>query len=200
MTSRAGADGDDLDQNPDFADLYRMLAPSELPMTPRMAYWLWSTAISMADTWRDNTKHPEPLHELLPPIARAVARGPWLDRFIDCFDAIAGKLATAEIDTDGIASCTGEEMALHLVIDLAEAHLADGILDVDLPGVAELPDHGPRDEDFESMRTELFKDNDVLMLFDPLMDGIEDPEDEIGQLERVVNLHPNDWFTPFSSG
>lgn len=25
------------------------------------------------------------------------------------------------------------------------------------------------------MRTELFKDNDVLMLFDPLMDGIEDP-------------------------
>ncbi|MGH9158321.1 MAG: hypothetical protein ACRD1K_21350 [Acidimicrobiales bacterium] len=164
-----------------------------------MAYWLWSTAISMADTWRDNADDPEPLRELLPPIARAVAHGPWLDRFIDCFEAIAGKLATAEIHTDGLASCTGEEMALHLVIDLAEAHLADGVLDSDLPGVAALPDHGPKDADFDSMRTNLFKDNDVLMLYDPLMDGIEDPEDEIGQLERVINLHPRDWFTPFSS-
>ncbi|MGH3848212.1 MAG: hypothetical protein ACRDRT_00610 [Pseudonocardiaceae bacterium] len=136
---------------------------------------------------------------MLPPIARAVAHGPWLDRVIYCFDPIAGKLATAEIHTDGLASCTGEEMALHLVIDLAEAHLADGVLDADLPGVAALPDHGPKDADFDSMRTNLLKDNDVLMLYDPLMDGIEDPEDEIGQLERVINLHPRDWFTPFSS-
>ncbi len=90
-------------------------------MTPRMAYWLGSAAIFMADTRRDNAEDPEPLHEWLPPIARAAAHGQWLDRFIiDCFDAIAGKLATAEIDTGGIASCTCEEMAGHLVIDLAE--------------------------------------------------------------------------------
>ena len=89
---------------------------------------------------------------------------------------------------------------MHLVIDLAEAHLADGVLDADLPGVAALPDYGPLDEDFDSMRTDLFKDNDVLMLYDPRLDGIEDPEDNIGRQERVVNLHPNDWFTPFSQG
>lgn len=110
------ADDGSATDHPPSADLYRHLPPNWSSITPRLAYWLWFTAISVADTWRDNEDDPEALHGWLPPIARA-----------------------------------------------------------DVPRIAALPDHGPRDADFDRMRAGLFKGS-VLLQYDPLMDGIEDPE------------------------
>ena len=47
------------------------------------------------------------------------------------------------------------------------------------------------------MNAILFEDNDLFIVYDPATASIEDPESEIAQLERSVNLHPNDWFKAF---
>jgi hypothetical protein len=90
-------------------------------------------------------------------------------------------------------------MALHLVVDLAEAHLADGIIGPHDAAASSLPDHGNADRDFDTMRDVLFRDNDVLILFDPLMDGAEIPDGELDRVARYANLHPRDWFKPSRS-
>lgn len=186
------------DADPDFAALYETAVSKGGAMTPRMAYWLWNTGVFLADTWRDGRDDPGPLLEFLPPIARQLAHGEWYERFTNCFDALATRIASGQGDQERLAGCTGEELALHLVIDLAEAHLADGIIDTEIDTVASLPDHGPLDSDFEAMRSRLFTDHDVLMLFDPMLDGVDDPDSEISQIQRAANLHPRDWFKPFA--
>ena len=35
------------------------------------------------------------------------------------------------------------------------------------------------------------------MLFEPELDGIEDPDNDINQIVGMVNLRPADWFRPF---
>lgn len=184
---------------PDFAQLYGRRPGATAPMTPRMAYWLWRTALYLDDVWRDARDDPESLFESLPLIARPFAHGPWLERFTEGFAALAERIGRGESGSE-MATCTGEELALHLVIDLAEAQLADGTLRPADAAAAGLPRHRAADRDFERMRTLLFEDSDVLLLFDPSLDGIEDPDNEAAQAERLVNLHPRDWFLPFSPG
>jgi hypothetical protein len=86
------------------------------------------------------------------------------------FDALATRIAEGAGRQEELAACTGEEMALHLA-DLAEAHLADGVIGPHDASAASLPDHGDADRDFDTMRDVLSRDNDVLVLFDPLMEA-----------------------------
>lgn len=167
-------------------------------MTPRVAYWLWDSCIYLADTWRDSRDRPELFHELLPPIARPHAHGAWFDRFIDCYDALAERVAAGDGDREGLATCTGEELALHIALQLAEERLADGMIGPDVGPAEGLPYHGDDDYDFEALRDLLFTDHDVLMLYDASIDGIEDEGGEAWQVARYANLHPRDWFKPFA--
>lgn len=184
---------------PGFAALYEADYQQGSHMTPRMAWWLWQTCLYLADTWRENHDDPGPLLEFLPPIARPFAKGEWLDRFTGGFDALATRIADGAGDQEGLAACTGEEMALHLTVDLAEAHLADGIIGPHDDAASSLPDHGDADDDFDTMREVLFTDNDVLVLFDPLMDGAEIAGGELDRVEGYAHLHPRDWFKPFAA-
>ncbi len=93
-----------------------------------------------------------------------------------------------------LTRCTGEEMALHIVIDHAESASRDGMLSTP----ASLPQDAARDTDFDSVRDLLFRDHDVLLLFDPSLDGLDDPEDEFHQRFRFANLHPDRWFLVFA--
>jgi hypothetical protein len=88
-----------------------------------------------------------------------------------------------------LACCTAEELALHEIIDLAEAHLIDDI--VSPAAICHLPDHGERDEDFYWVRAVLFEDHDVLMLYNRALDGIE------YDIDGTESLHPSAWFEPF---
>ena len=79
-------------------------------------------------------------------------------------------------------------MALHLVIDSAEAGVNDGTIPVDLS----LPEHAAGDHDFEWARDVLFEDHDVLLLFDASLDGIEETDSELNQARdedrrRILN-------------
>lgn len=107
------------------------------------------------------------------------ARGSrWRRRLAQAFDDLAADVAAG---TDPEPTCTGEQMALHIVVVTAAGRHLDGALD-DL--LHEVPAH-PEDIDWISPLDFLFEDYDVLTLFDPepVHDG--------------VNLDPVDWFVPF---
>lgn len=174
---------------PDFATLY-----AASPLAPRMAARLWVVAQLAHDTFRQG--QPEMWLEQLPTVA-----GPHVDeRFIAAFgsrfDVIALRLAEGLEELSAVATCTADELALHLTIEYAEDLSGDDALDWEW--IEALP-RRPQDEDFGRLKDILFEDNDVLILYNPALDGVEDPNSEIAQLGRFVNLHPNDWFKTFGT-
>lgn len=177
---------------PDFTALYG----DHRYVTPRMAYRLWTGAQYCGDTWRLADGDPRALLIDLPPIAYRWVEGAWLDRFIESFDSIEDRLAAGKVSPLSLTRCTGEEMALHLVIDHAEADFESGI-DASGGELERLPARGEADHDFELMRDILLRDLDVLLLFDLRLDGIDDPESEVARIEGTANLHPARWFLPF---
>lgn len=189
----------DTEPSPEFEALYEPGYAQGARMTPRMAHALWYTCLYLADTWRGGRDDPEPFIESLPPLARPLAHDEWYDRFTRCFDDLAARIAAGHGDREKLATCTGEEMALHLAIDLAEALVEDGLFGAEVDPVASLPDHGDDDRNFETMRSLLFTDHDVLVLFDPSMDGAEIAGGQLERVERYANLHPRDWFKPFAA-
>ena len=126
----------------------------------------------------------------LPPVARPYAfDDAWRRQFIGGFRQVAHRLGSPDEQNKILLRCTAEEVALHIAIDLAKGDTEEG-LDPPAPYL-ELPDHGDRDVDFEWMREVLFEDHDVLMLYNPALDGIEN------DLDSNPLLHPRDWFEPF---
>jgi hypothetical protein len=151
----------------------------------------WGAATILGDEWRTCITDPELLAEDLPPIARPYAQDrSWLEQFIEGFDRLAQRLGSGDGDSDCLARCTAEELALHLTIRVAEAYVADGV--IDRAWVDHLPDHGADDRDFDWMREVLFEDHDVLMLFNASLDGVDD-----SPVVTTAYLHPRAWFRPF---
>ena len=179
---------DDDNDEPDFAALYEPHVDGDgWQMTPRMAWHLWSGALYLADEWRHGDVHS--LLEALPLIARPYAKDrAWRQQFIAGFERIAERLARGGED-DVLARCTAEELALHKIIDLAEAQVLADI--VSPAAVCHLPDHGARDEDFHWMREVLFEDHDVLMLYNHALDGID------RTVDGHSSLQPRAWFEAF---
>lgn len=176
--------------DPDFAAIY---GDADGTLSPRMAFRLWTAALFLADTYRDPDEWALLIEEL-PPIVQRLADEVWITRFVDCFRTLADRLGRGHTDDTRLTSCTGEEMALHLVIDCAEG-LEKGEIQVMDESLPETPD---RDEDFEWAREVLFRDHDVLLLFNTSLDGIEDTESEVSKYYRFANLHPHRWFLPFA--
>jgi hypothetical protein len=55
------------------------------------------------------------------------------------------------------------------------------------------------DDGFDWLSELLLADEDVLMLYNPALDGIEDPRSSIAQQQGCSGLHPNDWFNRFAN-
>lgn len=186
------ATSDRRELTPRFAELYG----EQALVSPRMAYRLWTVAQYCGDTWRLEEDDPRVTLMYLPPIAHRWADGAWLDRFVESFNLIESRLAEGDVSPISLTRCTGEEMALHIVIDHAEGDFEFGI-DAPEREIDELPDRGEHDHDFDLIRDVLLRDLDVLLLFDMRLDGIEDPASEVARLEGTANLHPAQWFLTF---
>lgn len=120
--------------------------------------------------------------------------GQWRRQLARAFDDLTGDLRSAAGPT-AEPRCTGEEMALHLMISRARSITANRPKSVrDL--VAELP-ASEADYDWSGCSEILFEDHDVLMLFDDQLDGMADPESDVHQSMGMVNLAADDWFEPF---
>lgn len=168
---------------PDFAGLY-----AHSPLTPRMAAQLWSIAEILYDDV--HLGFADEMVAQLPPIARLHADERFVTAFASRFALIAKRIAEGLDDLESIATCTADEMALHLIITYAE----DVFSWHDPEWINQLPEGG---DDYGWLPEILLKDEDVLLLYVPALDGIEDPESPINQHQRYVNLHPNDWFKQF---
>ena len=116
-----------------------------------------------------------------------------MERFVSCFGALVRRFEEGKVDATRMATCTAEEMALHLIVDAAEGATRDGTLATDLS----LPANRSRDDDFGAVRELLFRDHDVLLLFEASLDGIEAPDSALGEHRLFANLHPRAWFLPF---
>ncbi|WTO37963.1 sel1 repeat family protein [Streptomyces achromogenes] len=116
----------------------------------------------------------------------------WRRLMIRAFDDLADDIKAGGVPRP---RCTGEEMALHLALEHAAA-----ITD-DAPDLAEEFTEGlpaqPDDYDWFACKDLLFEDHDVLMLYEPWMEGIESPDSAVNQHFGMVHLRPEDWFKPF---
>lgn len=165
-------------------------------LTPRLACLVWIGAQRLAEEWRcaaddPSSAHAQELIATLPRITRPRCDVRWLDRFAMCLDDIAFRVGAGV--RDDVARCTGDELALHLVVSsLAEA--LDLGRDLRLPADFEHYPNVPEvDDDILEVTEILLADHDILMLYDPRLDGIESHDLEL----RLVNLHPAEWFRPF---
>ncbi|MGW3032824.1 tetratricopeptide repeat protein [Streptomyces sp. NPDC001178] len=116
----------------------------------------------------------------------------WRRQMIRAFDDLADDIRQGRLPQP---RSTGEEMALHLALEHAAALTTDdpGLVAEFTEGLAEHPE----DYDWFACKDLLFEDHDVLWLYEPWMDGIEDPDDDVHQYVRAANLRPDDWFRPF---
>ena len=94
-------------------------------------------------------------------------------------------------------TCTAEEMALHLALAEAPGHLEGANCDTGSRHHG-LPTH-PDDYNWDLCAAVLFQDADVLMLFNPALDGIEDPDSYVNKAVRIGDLRPVAWFKPFGN-
>lgn len=149
----------------------------------------WQEAAALGDT--PLQRGAGGLFGALPPVTLGQDDN-WRRQMARTFDDLASDLASgAEVEPRS----TGEEMALHLGIARAQA-LTRNRPRLVTEAVAGLPEHR-RDFDWAACSSDLFQDHDVLMLFDPALDGVEDRSSEVNQALGMVNLAAHDWFTPF---
>lgn len=173
---------------PDFAVLY-----ARSPQAPRTAARMWVVALLAYDEFRQGV--PDMWIEQLPPVATPYIDEQFVAAFGSRFDMLAMRLAGRLDNPTDLTTCTADGAVLHMVIDFLEDTRANG-----LPGqewIETLP-HRPRDDDYRWTKELVLYDVDVLHLYNPAMDGAEDPESGIAQAARFVNLHPRDWFKPFA--
>lgn len=87
---------------------------------------------------------------------------------------------------------------MHLILNAAEDWGEDiepddgDMLLANLPADAE-------DHDWEKLRDTLFRDHDILTLYDPAAAGIEDPADPRNRAITIGDYRPSAWFTWFAS-
>jgi hypothetical protein len=172
---------------PDFASLY-----SESELTPRSAAKLWFAATSLHAFFADGLG--DEIIAELPPLARRHADERFVSAFAYRFAIIGKRIASGLPWLESIATCTADEMAVHLILPMVDDfdELADPTW------IEQFPAHED-DDQIECLDDLLLQDTDVLMLYNPALDGIEDSDSPVNQQLGVANLHPKDWFKPFAN-
>lgn len=205
-----GPGGLELPEHPDFAAFFVVCQCGQescqecagFQLTPRTAAVLWQIAPDLADHGYDDVEGhgDEPLIKVADwmlfdryPRLTWSQNAVWRRQAARAFDDLAADLEAGEWPSP---RCPAEEMALHLIMRDAAAAVQDGwawILDD-----ATLPSH-PDDFDWDLAAGALFQDNDILALFNPHLDGIEDPDTEVNQNFRIGDYRPQAWFETFNN-
>ncbi len=164
---------------------------SVIELTARQRRFVEVAAWTLADDVYDaieelhrrpgSASHSSSILSDFPPVTWTRPAAWWREQ-ARCFDDLALE-AQAGIDPDPV--CTGEEMALHLILGRARAMATDES-DRRMDLVGDIAAHD-NDNDWEGPLDYLFQDHDVLTLFD----------NDLEPFPGAVNLVPAEWFTPF---
>jgi hypothetical protein len=168
-------------------------------LTPRTAFALWTIAQVRADSAYDDVERngdervqPTSDWDVFDSYPRITwgQNAVWRRQAARAFDDLASDLSHGDWPRP---VCAGEEMALHHMLDFADDGVPEVVPQAEL---AALPEH-PDDLDWETCRDALFQDSDILSLFDPEHDGIEDPAAQGNQLIGMGDYRPAAWFETF---
>lgn len=196
-------------EHPDFATLFTPCRCgsescdrcSIFQLTPRTAAALWFAAVVLSEqAFNDIDEHgDEPVAD--PGRWAVFGNYPtftwrqdrrWRRRAARAYDDLLDDLS---VGSEPLRTCIAEEMALYLVINLAERISPEG------PDVLEgmirmLPEH-PDDLDWRMAREQLLLDTDVDYMLDPQLDGLELPDSDVNRQLGIGDYRPAAWFTTF---
>jgi hypothetical protein len=173
-------------------------------LTPRTAAALWLAAqLTADDAYDDVAEYGDvgvlaaegwALFDLYPPITYSQGAD-WRRHAARAYDDLAADLAAGHSPRP---RCPAEEMALHLILERVREWAADSDTGLGFrpEDVAALPARVD-DMDWRTALDVLFVDHDILLLFDPEQDGIEDPGSAENQHARMGDYRPAAWFAPF---
>ena len=193
-----------------FAPQQRSGRPAEddqqIGLTPRNAAVLWHCALQAADDAEaDLAAFGSAPVSADDPVGRrwlifdeypAITYGQdaaWRRQARMAFLNLAGDLEDGRLP---LPRCPAEELALHLMLHAAASWPEDvgsttaRRLLADLPAAAE-------DGDWDYLREALFRDHDILTLYEPAAAGIEDPADPRNRMLAIGDYRPAAWFTIF---
>lgn len=201
-----------LSQVPHFAELFPVCRCgsgtcgrcSGFQMAPRTAAVLWSLAQILADHGYDDVEEhgSDPVrHEGGWSLFDRYPRVTWgQDAVWRCQAARAYDDLASDLENGGLPlpTCPAEEMALHMILEDAPSAVADGWTGLDETTLASLPEY-PDDFDWDAMPDVLLQDTDILQLFEPGLDGIEDPDEELNVAFAMGDYRPPAWFKAFAS-
>lgn len=173
-------------------------------MTPRTAAVLWAVAQILADHGYDDIEeHGIDLVEersgwrLFDRYPRLTwsQDAAWRRRAARSHDDLASDLAAGGWP---LPACPAEELALHLILEDAPPAVEDGWTGLDQVTLESLPEH-PDDFKWDAMPDVLFQDTDILHLFEPGLDGIDDPQDALNVEMAMGDYRPSAWFENFAN-
>lgn len=131
----------------------------------------------------------------IPPCARRLVNdSKFCERMRASAHYLADQLAAGRADVF-MSRCTADEVNLAMALTDAEWIIEEGIATV--PSVLRGASVGGIELDAESASDTLFHDHDVFMLWNPLLDGIENDTDTLARM-GTSGLRPTEWFEPFN--
>ena len=165
---------------------------------------LWSVAQVLADHGYDDVE--EHGSDLLPertgwylfdryPRLTWSQDAAWRRRAARAYDDLAADLASGDWP---LPTCPAEELALHLILEDAPSAAEHGWSGLDAATFGSLPGH-PDDLDWDAMPDVLFQDTDILHLFEPGLDGIDDPRNALNAQMAIGDYRPSAWFETFAN-
>lgn len=157
-------------------------------LTPLLAWTLVASLEILGDQW---ASMPGELD--VPPCAQRFTHDEeFCERMKRSAHYLAEQLASGRSDAV-IARCTADEVNLAMALSDTS-----WIVEVTGPVPPVLSEASVRglESDAEAASDILFNDHDVLMLWNPMLDGIENDAETLAHLGSA-GLHPSRWFEPF---
>ena len=159
-------------------------------LSPLIAWTLVTALEIQGDQW---TSIADDLN--VPPCARRLVNDKaFCERMKASAHYLADQLAAGRADAF-ISRCTADEVNLAMALTDVEWIVEESIVAV--PSVLRGASVRGIELDAESASDTLFHDHDVFMLWNPLLDGIENDTETLARM-GTSGLRPAEWFEPFN--
>jgi len=174
-------------------------------LTPRQAVAMWFTADELAGEW--SAEDVDDLIEMLPPAIQPIATEVFVRRLARCFSDVADRIAVGAVGEMELARCTGDEWAVHRILEAAQDWLATLHDTMSTDNLAEdfaretsatWLDEVDGDDFASNIVERVLQDSDVEWVYEAVPDAFERAHPELDQF-GLANLHPSQWFLPFNN-